>query len=282
MAQRRQAGGRPGGRPGGRRPGAERPAGGTTARSVTTDVAAADAPPVARTTAQRVAAEAFGTFVLVFGTIGTALFAAGVADVGVGYLGVALAIGFTIVAAGYAVGHISGGHFNPAVTLGLAAAKRVEWSAVPAYVGAQLLGGLLASTLLVAIAAAGPAGLLAKAQSGGFASNGFGSASPDGYGLGAVVLVELILTFVFVLVILGVTDRPEVSVVAPLAIGLTLTLIHLVAIPVSNASVNPARSIATAVYGGVTPLSQLWVFVLVPIVGGLLAGVAYKPLFARR
>ena len=246
------------------------------------DAAATDVrPTVAHSTGTRFAAELFGTFLLVFGTIGTALFAAGVADVGVGYLGVALAIGFTVVAGGYAVGHISGGPFNPAVTLGLAVAKRVEWRVVPFYILAQIVGGLIGSTLLFAIAAGGPAGSLEKLRTGGFASNGYGDHSPGGFGLGSVVTTELILTFVFVIVILGITDKPEVSAVAPLAIGLTLTLIHLVSIPISNTSVNPARSIATAVYGGAVPLQQLWVFIVVPIVGGLLAGVAYKPLFGR-
>jgi aquaporin Z len=258
-------------------------ASGRPAGPVKTQAAASDiAPTERRSTGARFAAEAFGTFLLVTGTIGTALFSAGVPDAGVGYLGVALAVGLTIVAGGYSVGHISGGHFNPAVTLGLGVAGRIEWRAVPAYLGAQVLGGLVGSTLLFAIAAGGPAGGLAKLQDAGFASNGYDARSPGGFGLGSVMLAELVLTFVFVLVILGITDKPEVSGFAPLAIGLTLTLIHLASIPISNTSVNPARSIATAVYGGLVPLGQLWVFILVPIVGGVLAGFAYKPLFGGR
>jgi len=226
---------------------------------------------------KRVAAEIFGTFTLVFGLVGTALFA----SQNVGWLGVSLAIGITVIGAAYAVGHISGGHFNPAVTIGAAAAGRFSWSDVPAYVGAQVVGGLLGTTLIFAIAADGPEGFLAAAQESGFASNGWGEHSPTGFGLLAVALTEFILTAVFVLIILGVTDRRAPSGFAPLAIGLSLALIHLVSIPVSNTSVNPARSIATAVYGGGDALGQLWLFIVVPIVAALIAGFAYGPLFER-
>jgi len=226
---------------------------------------------------RRIAAEIFGTFTLVFGLVGTALFASG----NVGWLGVSFAIGITVIGAAYAVGHISGGHFNPAVTIGAAAAGRFSWVDVPAYVGAQILGGLIGTTLIFAIAADGPTGFLAEVQAAGFASNGWGEHSPGGFGIVAVSLTELILTAVFVLIILGVTDRRAPSGFAPLAIGLSLALIHLVSIPVSNTSVNPARSIATAVYGGGGALGQLWLFIVVPLLGALIAGFAYGPLFER-
>jgi len=226
---------------------------------------------------RRIAAEIFGTFTLVFGLVGTALFA----SANVGWLGVSLAIGITVIGAAYAVGHISGGHFNPAVTIGAAAAGRFAWADVPAYVGAQIIGGLLGTTIIFAIAADGPAGFLADAQAAGFASNGWGEHSPGGFGIVAVAITELVLTALFVLIILGVTDRRAPSGFAPLAIGLSLALIHLVSIPVSNTSVNPARSIATAVYGGAENLGQLWLFIVVPLPGALIAGFAYGPLFER-
>jgi len=237
---------------------------------------------VAPTLGRRVVAEVFGTFVLVFGVIGTALFAAGVPDRGVGWLGVSLAVGLTVVGAAYAVGHISGGHFNPAVTIGAAAAGRFAWKDVLPYVIAQIVGGIIATSILLGIAAGGPEGFLQTAQENGFASNGFDEGSPAGFGLLSVIIVEVVLTAVFLYVILGVTDRRAPSGFAPLAIGLALTLIHLVAIPVSNASVNPARSIATAIYGGALPLGQLWVFIVAPIVGALIAGFTYRPLFDRK
>jgi aquaporin Z len=227
---------------------------------------------------KRVTAELFGTFVLVLGVIGTALFSSG----NTGILGVALAVGLTVVAAAYAVGHISGGHFNPAVTLGAAASGRFAWRDVPYYVLAQIVGGALATTILFAISANGPEGLLADVTNSGFASNGFGEHSPAGFGLVAVIIAEVVLTAVFLYVILGVTDRRAPSGFAPLAIGLTLTLLHLVAIPISNASFNPARSIATAIYGGPDALIQLWVFIVAPIVGALIAGFTYGALFDNK
>lgn len=226
---------------------------------------------------KRVIAELFGTFVLVGGVIGTALFS----SPNTGWLGVSLAVGLAVLGAAYAVGHISGGHFNPAVTLGAAASGRFAWRDVPAYLLAQILGGLLATTILYVIAMGKP-GFLAEAQAGGFASNGFDEHSPGGFGLVSVIVAELVLTAMFLYVILGVTDRRAPTGFAPLAIGLTLTLMHLVAIPVSNASFNPARSIATAVYGGTDALVQLWVFIVVPIVGGLIAGFTYQYLFENR
>lgn len=233
------------------------------------------------TLTSRLIAELFGTFVLVFGLIGTALFAAGVADVGVGWLGVALAVGITVIICAYAVGHISGGHFNPAVTLGAAAAGRLPWKDAVPYFIAQFIGATLATTVLYAIAAGGPDGLLAKLQDGGFASNGYGEHSPEGFGLVSVIVVEVVLTAIFLYVILGTTHRLAPVGFAPLAIGLTLTLIHLVSIPISNTSVNPARSFATAIFGGGDAMGQLWVFFLAPAVGALIAGFTYKPLFDR-
>lgn len=230
------------------------------------------------TLAARLIAEAFGTFLLVFGVIGTALFASS----NTGYLGVALAVGLTLVAGIYMVGRISGGHFNPAVSIGVATAGRLPWSNVLPYIVAQVVGGVIASSLLVAIAAGGKEGYLAELQAGGFASNGFGDHSPGGFGLVSVLIAEIVLTAIFVWVILGVTESSAHAALAPLAIALTLTLIHLVSIPISNTSVNPARSIATAIYGGPDALGQLWVFLVAPIVGALLAGATYKVLFARK
>lgn len=230
-------------------------------------------------------AEAFGTMLLVLGVLSTALFAAnfGASDngtsLGVGFTGVALAVGITVIAGAYAFGPISGGHFNPAVTLGLAAAGRFPWGGVLPYIIAQIVGGLVASTLVVLIGLFGPEGWLSAAQDGGFASNGFNELSPGGFGLGAAIIVEVLFTALFVIVILGVTHSTRGSNFAGLAIGLALVLIHLAIIPIDNASVNPARSIASAVYGGPVALGQLWVFIVFPIVGGLIAGFAYRALF---
>ncbi|MBO9578433.1 MAG: aquaporin [Microbacteriaceae bacterium] len=228
--------------------------------------------------AQRLAAEVLGTFLLVFGSIGTALFAAG----NVGQLGVALAFGLTVFAGAAAWGTISGGHFNPAVTVGLAAAGRFAWRDVPLYVLAQLVGGAVGTSALFLIGLAGPPGWLDAQVAGGFASNGFDGASPGGFGIGAAIAIEIVLTAVFVLVILGATHAMRGSVLAALVIGLTLTLIHLVSIPIDNTSVNPARSIATAIFGGAEPLAQLWVFIVFPLVGGLLGGWLHRGLFERR
>ncbi|KAA9111210.1 aquaporin [Microbacterium rhizomatis] len=246
---------------------------------------ALDHTPVAPSTAATLVAEAFGTFLLVLGVISTALFAADFGlggngtPLGVGFTGVSLAVGITVIAGAYAFGPISGGHFNPAVTFGLAAAGRFPWSGVLGYIIAQIVGGLVATTLIVLIGLFGPDGWLAKAQDGGFASNGFGEASPGGFGIGAAIIVEVLFTAIFVIVILGVTHSTRGTTFAGLVIGLTLTLIHLAIIPIDNASVNPARSIATAVYGGGTSLAQLWVFIVFPIIGALIAGFAYKALF---
>jgi aquaporin Z len=222
----------------------------------------------------RLIAEVFGTFVLVFGVIGTALFA----GKSVGFLGIALAVGLAVLTAAYAVGHISGGHFNPAVTLGAAAAGRMRWADVLPYVIAQILGGLVATLVLWLL-------LTASGLPLGFdqVSNGFDAHSPAGFGLVAVLIAETVATAVFLWIILGVTAPGSTTAgFAPLAIGLALTMVHLVMIPVSGSSVNPARSIATAVFGGPDALAQLWVFLVAPAVGGLIAGFTWKPLFGRR
>jgi aquaporin Z len=230
------------------------------------------------TTPQRLAAEFVGTFVLVLGGCGTAVLAAGVPDVGVGYLGVALAFGLTVLTMAYAVGHVSGGHFNPAVTVGLAMARRFAWRDVLGYVVTQVVAASIAATVLFVIAN-GKAGFSAKDS--GFATNGYGDHSPGGYSLLAVIVVEVVLTAVFVTVILGTTDTRAPKGFAPLAIGLALTLIHLISIPVSNTSVNPARSTGPALFVGGAALGQLWVFWVMPLLGGLIAGASYAALFGR-
>jgi len=221
------------------------------------------------TTTARISAEVIGTFILVFGGVGTAV----LAGAHVGFHGIALAFGLTVVVGAYAFGPVSGGHFNPAVTIGLATAGRFPWKDVLGYIIAQIIGGALASTLLFIIATDREG-----ADLGNFASNGYGEASPDGYGLMAVILVEVILTAVFLFVIIGTTSTRATVAFAPLAIGLTLTLIHLISIPVSNTSVNPARSIAAAIYGGGESLMQLWVFLVFPVVGAVIAGLLFRPL----
>lgn len=230
----------------------------------------------------RLGAEALGTFWLVFGGCGSAVLAANVAsndgkfNLGIAFVGVALAFGLTVLTMAYAVGHISGGHFNPAVTIGAAAAGRFAWSDVLPYVAAQLVGGIVATTIILAIRSG-----TTSDDIGTFAgvSNGYDAHSPAGFSLLSVIVAEVVMTAIFLWVILGVTDRRAPSGFAPLAIGLTLTMIHLVLIPVSNASVNPARSIAPAIYGGPEALGQLWVFIIFPIVGALIAGFTYNLMF---
>jgi aquaporin Z len=229
----------------------------------------------------RLAAEMIGTFWLVFGGCGSAVFAAkflsGEVSVGIGFLGVALAFGLTVLTGVYAFGTISGGHFNPAVTLGAALARRVEWKALPGYWIVQVIGGLLAG-LLIYLIATGKDGFTAT---GNMAANGFGEHSPGGYSLWAVILAEIVLTAVFLLVILGSTDDRAPKGFAGLAIGLTLTLIHLISIPISNTSVNPARSTGVAFFNANGAPAQLWVFWLAPLIGAAIAGIAYPYLFGR-
>ncbi|WP_119698108.1 aquaporin Z [Microbacterium halotolerans] len=235
------------------------------------------------TTTAKLTAEAFGTFLLVLGGVGTAVFASNTfvdgAPIGSIYTAVALAFGLSVVIGVYAFGPISGGHFNPAVTLGLAAAGRTPWKDVGGYIAAQVVGGAIASTVVFLIALFGPEGWLQTAQDGGFASNGWDELSPGGFGMPAAIIVEIVLTGLFVVVILGVTHAKRGTAFAGLAIGLTLTLIHLISVPVDNTSVNPARSIAAAIYGGPEALVQLWVFLVFPIVGALIAGFSYRALF---
>ncbi|BCI55822.1 aquaporin [Mycolicibacterium litorale] len=235
------------------------------------------------TMAHRVAAEFIGTFWLVLGGCGSAVFAAKFTSAdgyafGIGFLGVSLAFGLTVLTGVYAFGTISGGHFNPAVTLGAALARRVEWRVLPVYWITQVIGGIVAG-LVIYVIAKGQEGWSAT---GNMAANGFGSHSPGGYSLLSVIIAEVVLTAIFLLVILGATDDRAPHGFAGLAIGLTLTLIHLISIPISNTSVNPARSTGVAFFNGNDALAQLWVFWLAPLVGAAIAGAAYPYLFGRR
>ena len=230
------------------------------------------------TLSQRLAAEFLGTFVLVLGGCGAAVLAAGLPDVGIGFLGVAFAFGLTVLTMAYAVGHVSGGHFNPAVTVGLALGRRLRWGDVAPYVVTQVVAAITASAVLLVIAN-GKSGF--DAVSSGFATNGYGDRSPEGYSLLAVIVAEVVLTAVFLYVILGATDTRAPKGFAPLAIGLSLTLIHLVSIPVSNTSVNPARSTGPALFAGADALAQLWVFWAAPLVGAAIAGASYALLFGK-
>lgn len=220
--------------------------------------------------ANRLYAEFLGTAWLVLGGCGSAVLAAGFPQLGIGFAGVALAFGLTVLTMVYAVGGVSGGHFNPAVTVGLAAGGRFPWGEVLQYVIAQVLGGIAGAAILYLIAT-GKAG----AEIGGFASNGYDAQSPGKYGMVAALVTEIVMTFGFVMVILGATDKKAHPAMAGLAIGLALTLIHLVSIPVTNTSVNPARSTAPALFVGGAALSQLWLFWVAPLVGGAIAGLAY-------
>lgn len=221
-------------------------------------------------------AECFGTFWLVLGGCGAAVLAAGFPGMGIGFVGVALAFGLTVLTMAYAIGPISGCHLNPAVTFGLWANGRFEGKNVMPYIAAQCIGAVLGAGVLYLIAT-GQAGFNADA---GFASNGFGEHSPGGFSLRSAVLCELVMTFMFMMVILGATDRRAPAGFAPIAIGLCLTLIHLISIPVTNTSVNPARSLGPAVFGPDWAMGQLWLFWLVPIAGAVLAGVVYKKVFS--
>ena len=220
------------------------------------------------TTAQKLGAELLGTFWLVLGGCGTAVLAGDVVGAG----GIAAAFGLTVLAGAYAFGPVSGGHFNPAVTVGLAAAKRFAWRDAPGYMVAQVVGATVAAALLLGIAN-GKDGFSATAS--GFASNGFGDRSPDGYGFWAVVITEIVLTAFFVLVILGASSKRAAAGFSGVAIGLALTLIHLISIPVSNTSVNPARSLGVAWFAGGDALAQVWVFIAAPVIGAAIAGLTH-------
>jgi len=221
---------------------------------------------------KKTAAEFFGTFWLVFGGCGSAVLAAAFPGLGIGFAGVALAFGLTVVTMAYAVGHISGGHFNPAVSFGLWAGKRFAGKELLPYIIAQVLGALFAGLVLYLIAS----GKEGFSTDGGFASNGYGEHSPGGYSFLAALIAEVVLTCMFLIVIMGATDKKAPAGFAPLAIGLALTLIHLISIPVTNTSVNPARSTGVAVFAGGWALAQLWLFWVAPIAGAVLGAVAYR------
>ncbi|MEE4273948.1 MAG: aquaporin Z [Thermoanaerobaculales bacterium] len=222
---------------------------------------------------KKLGAEFIGTMWLVFGGCGSAVLAAGIPQLGIGFAGVALAFGLTVVTMAYAVGHISGGHFNPAVSFGLWAGGRFEARELVPYIVAQVLGAVAGATVLYVIAT-GKAGFDVVAS--GFAANGYGAHSPDGYSMAAGFIAEVVLTCFFLLVILGATDKRAPAGFGPLAIGLSLTLIHLISIPVTNTSVNPARSTGPALFVGGWAVEQLWLFWLAPILGAIAAGFIYK------
>ena len=229
------------------------------------------------TNMQKALAEFFGTFWLVFGGCGSAVLAAAFPDVGIGLLGVSLAFGLTVLTMAYAVGHISGGHFNPAVTLGLWAGGRFEAKDIPLYIAAQVIGAIAAAFTLYVIASGSPAYDITV---NGLAANGVGDLSPGKYSMASGILIEVLLTAFFLIIIMGSTDGRAPKGFAPIAIGLGLTLIHLISIPVTNTSVNPARSTGPALIVGGMALQQLWIFWVAPIVGGMLGGILYKAMGA--
>lgn len=224
---------------------------------------------------KNLAAEAFGTFWLVLGGCGSAVLAAAFPEVGIGLVGVSLAFGLTVLTMAYAVGHVSGGHFNPAVSIGLAAAGRFSWGSVPGYIVAQLVGGAAGALVLYLIATG-----KTDATIGGFASNGYGELSPGKYGLAAALITEVAMTAMFLVIILGSTSARAPAGFAPIAIGLGLTLIHLISIPVTNTSVNPARSTAAAIFAQTEAFSQLWLFWVAPIAGAVIGAVIHKTLLS--
>ncbi|WOH37755.1 aquaporin Z [Thalassotalea fonticola] len=223
------------------------------------------------TLTNKLAAEFFGTFWLVLGGCGSAVLAAGIPDLGIGFVGVSLAFGLTVMTMAYAIGHVSGCHLNPAVSFGLWSGGRFPANELVPYILAQVIGGIAGAAVLYSIASGAPGFDLA----GGFASNGFAEHSPGGYSMMAVLIAEVVMTFMFLMVILGATDKRAPAGFAPIAIGLCLTLIHLITIPVSNTSVNPARSTGVAVFVGDWATAQLWLFWVAPIVGAIIAGKVY-------
>ncbi len=236
-----------------------------------------DAPPTYNsakpTLSQRLGVEFLGTFWLVLGGCGSAVFAAGIPKVGIGYVGVSLAFGLTVLTMAFAFGHISGGHFNPAVSVGLFLGGRFKGQLLPGYIVAQVLGGIVGAGVIYVVATGNPTYSLAT---DGLAANGYGAGSPSGYNLTAALVTEIVMTMLFLFIILGATDWRAAKGFGPLAIGLGLTLIHLISIPVTNTSVNPARSTASAVFVGGLALRQLWLFWAAPIVGAALAGISYR------
>lgn len=219
---------------------------------------------------KRALAELVGTFWLVLGGCGSAVLAAGIPDLGLGYLGVSFAFGLTVVTMAYAIGHISGCHLNPAVSIGLVAGGRFKASELPHYIAAQVIGAILA-TLLIKMIASGAAGF-----AGGLASNGFAEHSPHGYSMMAGFITEVVMTAMFLFIIMGATDKRAPAGLAPIAIGFTLVLIHLISIPVTNTSVNPARSTGPALIEGGIALQQLWLFWVAPVIGAIIGAITYK------
>jgi aquaporin Z len=225
---------------------------------------------------KKLGAEFIGTFWLVLGGCGSAVLAAGIPELGIGYLGVSLAFGLTVLTMAFAIGHISGCHLNPAVSVGLLIGGRFSAKEFVPYVVAQVLGGLAAGAILYVIASGQEGFVAAGSAAGQFASNGYGAHSPHGYGMMAALVCEIVMTFMFLIVILGATDARAPAGLAPIAIGLCLTLIHLISIPVTNTSVNPARSTAVAFFAGGLAVKQLWLFWVAPIIGAALAGIVYN------
>ena len=225
---------------------------------------------------RRVAAEFFGTFWLVLGGCGAAVLAAGFPQMGIGFVGVAFAFGLTVLTMAYAVGHISGGHFNPAVTIGLWSAGRCPAADVVPYIVAQVVGAIVAAAVLWVIASSQPGWV-----AGGFAANGYGDLSPGKYGLGGCFLTEIVMTFFFLFIIIGTTSKGAASGFAGIPIGLGLTLIHLVSIPVTNTSVNPARSTGPALFAGGAYVAELWLFWVAPIIGAVIAGLLARWIYER-
>ena len=230
---------------------------------------------------KKYAAEFFCTFWLVFGGCGSAIFAAGIPELGIGYAGVSLAFGLTVLTMAYAVGHISGGHFNPAVSFGLFAGGRFDAKELAPYIISQVLGGIAAAGLLYLIASGNAAFAIDNTKAGAFAANGYGNLSPHGYSMMSAFLIEFVLTAFFLIIILGATDKFANGKFAGIAIGLGLTLIHLISIPITNTSVNPARSTSQAIFAGGEFIPQLWLFWLAPIAGAIVGGLIYKFLLQK-
>ena len=227
-------------------------------------------------------AEFFGTYWLVFGGCGSAIFAAAYPQLGIGFAGVALAFGLTVLTMAYAVGHISGGHFNPAVSFGLWAGGRFPAKDLIPYIIAQCIGAIAAAGTLFTIASGKAGFVIDNTRAGAFATNGFGAFSPDGYSMLSCLIAEFVLTLFFLLIILGASDKCANTNFCGIAIGLALTLIHLISIPITNTSVNPARSLSQAVFVGGEPLSQVWLFWVAPILGGIVGGFIYKNLLEKQ
>ena len=231
---------------------------------------------------KKLAAEFFGTFWLVLGGCGSAVLAAAFPNVGIGLLGVAFAFGLTVLTMAYAVGGISGGHFNPAVSVGLATAGRFSWGSVIPYVVAQVIGAIVAAGVLYLIASGKAGFAIDPAAPGAFATNGYDTHSPGGYSFLAALICEVVMTAFFLIIILGATGKSVPAGFAPIAIGLGLTLIHLISIPVTNTSVNPARSTGPALFAGGLALQQLWLFWVAPLIGGALGGLIHKALLSDK